>query len=166
MGMEIGCFDTDMMRELLDKRRLTTSELLERIQSAAVDVSAMAVRKWIAIERLPRRQGALAITPGFYLRWRGGGKGEPAGIVAGWTEWREVRILSASPPPGYDRRMDWKRHSLHFAIVVALSLAVGALLAWPVNAASAIVTSSAVLFVILVACCLGFQTGKRPPDAP
>ena len=49
------------LRKLLGESKLTAAEFLERIQAAGVDVSAMAVRKWIAGEHIPRPQEAPAI---------------------------------------------------------------------------------------------------------
>lgn len=49
------------LRELLDKRKLTPVDFIDRLQAAGVNVSAIAVRKWIAGAHLPRPQDAPAI---------------------------------------------------------------------------------------------------------
>jgi hypothetical protein len=57
-------FDTRFaihLRKLLDKRRLTTNELHERVQAVGLDVSFQTVTKWLSGERLPRAEDAESI---------------------------------------------------------------------------------------------------------
>lgn len=49
------------LRDLLDRRKLNAAEFLDRVRAAGVDVSAEAIRKWIAGDHLPRPQDMPAI---------------------------------------------------------------------------------------------------------
>jgi len=65
--------------------------------------------------------------------------------------------------------MQFNRHPLSIAVVSGLSLVAGSLLSpAPPNGSvlEAIIWSAVILFVAVVAYCLGFQNAKRPPDAP
>ncbi len=49
------------LRELLDKRKLSAAEFLDRVRSAGVDVTRESVNKWIAGYHVPRPQDMPAI---------------------------------------------------------------------------------------------------------
>jgi hypothetical protein len=49
------------LRELLAKRKMTATDFIQRVQAAGVDVSAIAIRKWLSASHVPRPQDMPAI---------------------------------------------------------------------------------------------------------
>lgn len=49
------------LRDLLEKRGLTPIEFIQKVQDAGIDVSTIAIRKWIAGDHIPRPQDTPAI---------------------------------------------------------------------------------------------------------
>lgn len=49
------------LRELLDKRKLTTADFREAVKRAGLDVAAVTVKKWLSGERLPRADDLVPI---------------------------------------------------------------------------------------------------------